>query len=465
MRGARIVVVTASLGMVSATPARAELDVAGVGARALAHAGAATVSADGHAALYYNPAGMARQGGVRAQVGLALVEYDASYLTSIDFGLDAAPPKVEDRAGAERAPWLGAQAGLGDRVVVGAAYYEPTVRSLAFAEPADYDILLPDERFEHPHRYMATRWVLRRRTAGLGVAVRALPWLAVGAAALASDVRLDERRFLWAGAASDPVFDPAWDMAFAARGIDRFVPSGSVGLLAAPEDLPLELGASATFSAAAHLEGPARLLSSRGVDSATDLPLAAAVTSPDARAAVELTLPLVARAGVRWLGSRVVAELGGEFVHVRARDPAWKVSGVIIERRTGEVAALERVPLATWLRPGWAARAAVDVDLVPGFLSVSAGYALARAVVSRRSLSTALPDLDQHTVALGLEARTFGAILTLGVAHGEGVARIVEQSETRIRLEAPFDAPVPVGGGTFDGSTTVVGVGIELDLE
>jgi hypothetical protein len=459
--------------LLAATPARAQgIDVVGVGARAIGRAGTGVVSADDCAALWYNPAGLARRSEIRGQIGLGFVDQALHYQSRHAF--QAPPVPVDDRAGGELLGWAGAQAGLGDHVVVGLGYSTPTAVSFRTAEPANYDLPIADDDPRYPQRHAATRFRLLRRGVSAGLAVRILPWLAAGVSGHIFDVQLSERRTLHGGYAPlDANFrDPNGDMEIGAAGRNQLVPAAGFGLVAAPEDAPIELAASILWSADAELTGPVSLLPTRGRNTEPPDPYADAYVAPDAEARLTVPLPLVARAGVRFLTSVVGLELAGELARLERRDLTWELRGVDTTCQNGPTrmdpcpttVPIESLPAATRWRTGYALRASADTTVLDGFLTFSAGYAFSRGIVPKTALSTAFPDLDSHTFALGVEARVEGATLSLGIARSERLAESVRPESSEILLVAPFrDVSIPVGGGRYDGASTLVGLGIEME--
>lgn len=442
-------------------------DLEAVGARAVGRAGAAVVSADDGAALWYNPAGLARRGGWRAQLGLGLAAGGGDYLSNAFADM---APTIEDRGAVAATPTSGLQGSFGERWVVGVAYLEPSDHAYDSATPFG-DVVDTcgleaenQQRQQYPHRYAGTQLRYTRRGAGLGAAVRALPWLAVGAAVLAFDVTLvEDRTISGLPGVGDEVkgLCTAYDMALTARGSDRLVPGVTLGMLVAPPDAPLELALSLAWSDDARLSGAPSLDSSRGYPAGR---LATAAVDADAQAEATLALPLVARAGARFLGARFAVELTGELLHGAALED-WSVRGVTLTATdTGAAAPLTTIPAAAVLRNTWALRGAVDVDVTEG-LTLTGGYAFRRGGVTRSSLTPALADLDTHTVAVGAEIRAGGATITVGFSHAFGVAVDLATTASRAVVLHPL-APggdVPAAGGRYDTSDTLLGIAVELE--
>src|SRR5262249_25133920 len=147
-------------------------------------------------------------------------------------------------------------------------------------------------------------------------------------------------------------------------------PMAVAGLVAAPPDWPLELGASIAWRGSAHLDGSSPAATSRGT-TAQMTPLAALT---GAAAPLDPDAETVVRAGARPLASRLPVELDGELVLRGSSTPVWR-SGASLATSDGRSAPLHGVPLGPTFGDSFALRAAVDVQLAPGFLSLSAGYA------------------------------------------------------------------------------------------
>jgi hypothetical protein len=110
-----------------------------------------------------------------------------------------------------------------------------------------------------------------------------------------------------------------------------------------------------------------------------------------------------------------------------------------------------------------AARAAVDVAVIPGFLWATAGYAFSTLGTPAARLSPSFGDLGGHTLGLGLEAATGGVTVTLGWSRTWSLA-------TRAPSDLQLDNPFPYAGdrsalpGTYDGSVDQIGILLEAEL-
>ena len=442
-----------------AAPARAGgLDLDPVGPRAIGRAGTQTVSGDGGAALLVNPAGLARREGTRLQLGVGLFDHDADYRAP-----DAAAenrPTVADRSSPVSAPLVAASTSLGPVIVGVAALVEGRLdRTLPAPEPGQLD---EDVARLFPHRYGGLELSYRRRTVVLGAATRVGEWLGVGVSVGASDLELRERRRIWAGfAGRDPLAGPARDLDLVLGGEDRFVPVAAAGALIAPPSLPVELALAASHSADAYPDGDPAL--ARTGDRTYPEPL---VGPGDGRPRAELRLgaPTVLRAGARYLGERVIVELGAELTLYReaGKLPIWRTRDLAVRDETGREARITRVPSQVALRDHAAVRAAVDLEAAPGFLWLTAGYAFATAATSERRVGPAFGDLGGHTVALGAEASWNQLTFTLGVARVLAPAAEVSEADS-LELLNPFEAgTAPAAAGRHRRAQDTVGLTVEM---
>jgi hypothetical protein len=439
-------------GMISATRAP----------RAIGRAGVATVGDDGGGALLGNPAAMARRDAVRGQVALAFADDELSWQAA------ASTPAVRDQSSSRLAPLVAVQGAVGD-FILGAGLMtsgrgERVLRRPGMIPPAQLG-----QAFEYRYSGLAGAW--RRDTAVVGVARRIGESVALGVSLGGSRVSVAESRRVWAGdvarvvlgvPAPDTLGDPRLDVEVDASALDPFVPSATIGALVAPADSRVELAASVGWSARIAARGDASAFVHP--DSPLGLP------ARDGRADVTIAQPLVVRTGARWLGERWIGELGGElwWFPRDAETTAWALTGLTIRDATiptvPREAALSAMPSRISARTHGALRGAVDLELVPGFLWATAGYAYATASTARARQSPTFGDLGGHTAALGLEASAGGFTITLGWARTWSVA--LADGGARWQLDNPFGTgDGSVRAGRFDGSADLIGLSIDAVLD
>lgn len=438
-----------ALLLVATVPASANgITIVGGSPRAIGRAGTSAVGDDGGGALLINPGAIARRDDTRVQVGVTVID------DAVTWAPDAADaPIARDQAGSRAQPVAAVIGALG-AWVVGAGVMTAGVAAHALRDPRDVaDPTDLGARFEYRYSGIAGR--VRRDTLAIAVARRLGDAVALGGAFGASRIAVDETRRLWAGL-GEPIGDPGHDVQLALSGHDGFVPSATVGVLAAPFDAAVELGASVAWTGRTEIDGDV------AADGPADGP---SVHLSTPRAALGFRHPIVARAGARYLGAWLVAELGGELwlAPGSAEQTAWSIAGARVEDPSGAVAELTTVPSRLSLRSHGAVRGAVDVELLAGFLWATAGYAYRVGGTTPARLSPSLGDLGGHTLALGVEAAAGGFTCTLGWSRTLTRAR---RGGAALALDNPFDGgDAAVPGGRYDGSTDQLGALLEISLD
>jgi hypothetical protein len=444
--------------LVVLSPARGHADgiaIVGGSPRAIGRAGAAVVGDDGGGALLVNPAAMARRDTLRAEIGAVVIE-DAPEWQSLAEG---APLSV-GRAGSRLAPLGAAVGAIGDWVIgVGAMTAAVIARSLP--RPSD----APDDALgaSYDYRYTGIAGSYRRDTVALGVARRLGDSLALGLALGAARVTVTEHRRLWGvRARRDPADVPEADVDVTLSATDPLTESAVAGVLYAPAAVPIELGASVGWARTVRLDGTARAYGSPAT--------LVGVHTASPRASLHIAQPVAVRAGGRYVGDSLVAELDGDLWIARAGSDtvAWQTQGISLDDPglagpgTPPVVELRSVSSRLAQRTHYAVRAAADVAIVPGFLWATAGYAYATPGTPASKLSPSFGDLGGHTLGLGLEATTGGVTATIGWSR-------TWTPETAplstLRLDSPFsysDGSVPAG--KYAGSVDQVGVLIEAEI-
>jgi hypothetical protein len=436
--------------LVALAPAQAHADgiaIVGGSPRAVGRAGSATVGDDGGGALLINPAAMARRDTLRVQLGIVVVD-DAMHWQSQVEGA----PLSTGQAGSRLAP-LGAAIGALGHWIVGVGVMTAAVSDRSLPPPGSGDL---GSTFDY--RYAGIAGSYRRDTLALGAARRIGESLALGLSLGVSQVNVTEHRRIWAGNASrEAIGNPTSDVDVELVATDRFAVSAVAGVLFASEEAPIELGASVAWTRTVRLDGYAAAFSDPTVG-----PAVLYEFSP--RASLEVRQPLVVRAGGRYVGDRVVAELDGDLwaASAAAESATWRVDGMRVVDPSQVAVDVQRVPSRIAQHTHVAMRTAIDVALIPGFLWATGGYAFSNPVTPTARLSPSFGDLGGHTLGVGLETMAGGFTITLGWSRTWSLAT---QAPTALRLDNPFEAgdgPVPLG--TYDGSLDQVGILIEGEL-
>jgi hypothetical protein len=124
----------------------------------------------------------------------------------------------------------------------------------------------------------------------------------------------------------------------------------------------------------------------------------------------------------------------------------------------GDRATLAEVPLVTPRQHAFALRAAADWDAVPGFLTLTGGYAWTSGGVA--AVTPGLPDREAHTLAGGATWRSGGLSLVLGLAWRLPAEVATDVAATRVLAPLAEGAP-PAAHGRLVGQGLRLGVAVE----
>lgn len=435
-----------------AGPARAGGLVTGSSPRSIGRAGTGTVGDDGGGALLVNPAAMARRDGLRGQLGLALVDDEIAWEPE-------SGPIARNQSPSSLVPMGAAIGSIGPWVIgLGAMTAAVSERSLFPPGPRNPTDL--GDLFEF--RYAGIAGSLRRDAVVAGVARRIGDAVAVGLSAAGARVAVSETRRMWAGfSGRDVVGSPERDIEIRLSGHDSFVPSVVAGVLIAPADASLELGASIGWSQGVEIRD-ASFADLRDTVRTRGEPV---VQRARPFATLDLRQPWTLRAGARYLSDRFVLEVNGDLwaVSRAAEAPAWHVSDVSVVDVSGLEVPLTEVPSRISQRTHGAIRTAFDLEIFSGFLWATAGYAYSIGGVSGARQSPTFGDLGGHTLALGIEASTGGFTVTAGWSR---TWALTIHPTSKFSLDNPFQAGDRVlPPGAYDGSIDQLGILIDAELD
>jgi len=353
-----------------------------------------------------------------------------------------ASPRASDKSGAQALPAIGVAFGLGERWVIGAALGQSIYQR-------KYTIPQFGQRPEDVERFFPTRYGGLEASSEniafvVGGAVRAGDWLALAASAGFESAKLETTRMIWAGfSGREPVGDPAKDLILVLRGNRRFIPRAAIGAFIAPVDVPIEMAASISVRPPTTLEGDAALRSTTS-DGAPPAFTAAQTATLD-RPGIA-----IGGAGIRYLGSRIVIELGAQVTRYWRRLAArsWRLSPLTVTDESGAEGALTRVETLIATRPHFRLSGALDVAVIDGFLWLTAGYAYQSAAVADADRGPLLSAPPLHIAALGAEAVWANFVVTLGVSRAFAPRRTVTAT-TSVTLVNPYGD----GAGTGPAGT------------
>jgi hypothetical protein len=175
--------------------------------------------------------------------------------------------------------------------------------------------------------------------------------------------------------------------------------------------------------------------------------------------------PVSVRAGGRYVGERIVAELEGDLWIATAGSALtkWQVHGIHVIDPASVITNLDQVPSRLSQRTHVAARSAIDVELISGFLWATGGYAFSTGSTPANRLSPTFGDLGGHTGAVGFEITGGGFTVTLGMSR---TWYRETRAPTVLELDNPFQAgDRAIFNGNYDGSVDQIGFLLEAELE
>jgi long-subunit fatty acid transport protein len=423
-----------------------------VGTVALGRGGAYAADPDGGLAIVYNPAGLARQVGLRATLDGSLS------WQRLTFAPDDGSPAVSNGAPPFVEPAAVVSYGLG---AVG------PLQGLAFALGVTGPSAIGN--LEYPatgaQRYALVSSDTQIAYWSAAVAAAFNRWLALGATLQLVQGTARFTQAVWSGDSAGT--NPAEDALAHVDVSSGVIPTAILGVTARPSDR-VAVGVSwrpgFTFDASGSLT--------------TDLPAAArAIGARQIGTGVGFTLPLpdVVRAGVlvrprpRWLvEADVVWERWSTLQSI-----TLPVHGIVIESdNLGTSKPLPDIAFPKGFDDAFSVRLGGEHDLVPGRLAVRAGVLHETSAVPLASTSVDFPNWERDVVTLGASIVIPRAPVTLDLAYAHhflptrtvtasGIAQIVTPCLTPGCTDP---APTVVGNGTYAASLDVLSASLRLAL-
>jgi long-subunit fatty acid transport protein len=424
-----------------------------VGTVAAGRAGAYAAAPDGGLALQYNPAGLARQPGLRLTLDASLAWQQLRF-TPASGGL----------AVSNQAPPFLAPAGV---VSYGLGAVGP-VRALTLALGATGPTAIgklsyPDKGAQ---RYALVSSDTTIAYLSFGVAATLARWLDAGATLQLVKGRARFRQNVWSGDA--PGTDPGQDTVAKVDVTSSFIPTAVVGVSVHPSarvSVGLSYRPRFSFRANGSLT--------------TDLPMTALATDTrQERSSTDFVLPMpdVVRAGV--------------LVRPRAR---WLVEADVVLERWSTLGALELLPngidivsvnlntrqtlppivFEKRFEDSWSVRVGGEHEALPGRLVLRAGYLHETSAVPLASTSVDFPNWERDAVSVGASIAIPRTPVTVDVAYAHHFLPTRTVSDSRIvQVVTPClttpgcvaPAPTVVGDGRYEAALDVASLSLRLAL-
>ena len=469
--------------------------------RALVRGGAFVARADDPSALYYNPAGLAKVRGTQLLFNYHFVRQNFRFQRAGTYGKEyaayenpATGEKYRDVAGkpfpeVSTDPWipvpfftLSTDLGWRDDFTVAVGVFgPPAVGKLEYGlcvDPHSDQYPCPTDSLPSPGRYdmVSMEGVVIFTT--LGAAYRINKYISVGAAFSWVYTQIKGRSVSLA--VSEYELHP--NDVFATLDIeDAFAPTGFLGLMVRPLR-GLEAGLSVRLPVWIEATGTAENQISRELASqkAGLHPVSGPCVDDQGRpvyncpapVTVKSSLPLILRAGARWIfldnrgRERADVELDFTYENWAMLDAQTiKIDGILANEGTPvpEVQQIFNLNDTFSVRLGGSY---TFFDLIPGQLTASLGVFYDSAATPQEWTRLGFDGFERFGVAGGLSCRIRGFELTLGGSYIGTPTRTVDNSKVRAVLtKEPDVTKLPVvGNGVYKNEIVVLMAGLRVDF-
>ena len=423
-----------------------------VGARALGRAGAFVARADDLTAAWYNPAGLADQGGTRFSGDVAFVKQSVFFQAENAIGVPTGFPSGNSSF-PFTIPFLGISSDFGLKNFTFAfALYGPYAGQYSYAAQGEQRYSLIDSSVWEAIYQFSAAW-------------RITPWLRVGLSVQNEDVRARQKLAV----AALPVDDNSSDVKVEFDVADNFSPNFHLGVLASPLKW-LDLGVAVKLPMSVNATGKLK------VDKPDLERLRGSLPGVDVRGenvGVDFELPLVVRAGARFKMPRFDVEAdfvwerwtGFSKLVVQPKDIQFRLNADLA------YAALSPIVQDRGYGNAYSIRVGGDFEIIPGRLTGRAGYYFETSAIPTASLNPSAVDADKHGFSVGLTAQFgwFALSLAYGYTHLND-ARVTDSVSRQINLTynavavTPDPSPV-VGNGRYRSGYDILSLGISIDID
>ena len=451
----RIARKTALLGIVCClAPSVAEAAgfyVPDLGARALGRGGAFTARADDLTAAWYNPAGLADQGGTRFSTDIGFVKQSVNFQRTDDQGTPIGFP-VGNKSAPFIIPFIGLSSDFGLKdFTFAAAIYGPYAGKYDYGQGSQRYSLMDSSVWEALYQ--------------VSVGWRPTKWLAVGASLQIVDVRARQKLAIAALAGDEGTSDAKIEFDVN----DHLTPNAHFGFIVSPTPW-LDIGASIKPPMPVHAEGvltvdQADLMRLRQQPGLGNLAI-----NGD-QVGVDFTLPIVVRSGVRFKQPRWDVEAdfvwerwtGFSKLEVRPKDITFSLG-------TSTPQLLTPIVQERGYGDAWSIRFGSDIEILPNRLTGRLGYYYETSAIPTQSLNVSAVDMAKHGFTLGLSAKFGWFGFSVAYAHVQLETATVTTSTSRqinltyIAFDMPNSAPT-VGSGIYKSGYDILSFGVSVDID
>ncbi len=438
----RLLLLLAALSCLPSTPALAGgPEVGDQGARATGRGGALTVKADDPSAIYYNPAGLARQRGTGFLLSNRILYSDIEYrrARTLDWSdaTHGVPRLVEFDHVTNQAPWtwlspmaaVTSDFGLEDWAFAAGMYAPNAAGRLQFPRFGPQRYMMTEQDVIMLFYTASVAWKYKD-LAGVGLS---LQWVDVPRFnfSVVVDGNISPRHVY-------PDSSP-FDMHVAIKGQDRIGFTGILGAWLRPVD-GLELALAGRFL-------PIRIRTDSTLDVtadnlATDEPVKVLKNGvEDNRVAFEITFPTQLRGGVRWFlekGGREIADVELDVQwEMWSQNESYRLDAGVMTELAGQQVKIDEVDIRREFMDTVSVRLGGDFQVIPGRLWLRAGGFYESPAV--RPGYAYLDALSFHRLSpgAGLTVRILGADLSLAYNWVFQTPFVVTEEDSQIFQQVP----------------------------
>lgn len=413
------------------------------GTRAVGRGGAFAADPDDGFALQYNPAGFAKQTGMRLLMDGKISSQSVRFAPA-----DTSQDPVRNSAGPFLAPAGVASYGFGKvgplsglTVVVG-AYGPSAVGKLTY----------PNDGAQR-YGLIKSNYFIAYYSAG--VAASYSNWLSFGAAFQIAAGSASFRQAVYAGSGAHintPQNDALVDVSV--RG---WAPTGIMGVTVKPHK---DVAIGFSWRPKMTFTGNGTVKTARfSSDSAS-----AGATQSGDTAKLTLAFPDVLRLGVQYSGlKRWVFEVNGVYERWSVLD-AIKVdpSNVSIQV-SGGTYAFPSIALPKNFKDAMSVRAGADFEAWPERVTLRTGYMYETSAIPKNYVNVDFPNWGRHVVTAGFSVQMFGAYLDVAYAHHFIPTQHVSNSQVT-QVVSPIGPPPSsvVGNGTYKASLDMYSLSLRI---
>lgn len=409
---------------------------------ALGQGGAFVASPSTTSAIYYNPAGLAGQTGLRLQVEFGFSASQMAFKRASEGAVNY--PTLSNQDPLQPAFFAGASYDFGvPGLAVSMAAWTPMSNQFAYSDagPQRYQYIRADNIVMQMH---------------LGAAYQIFRWLSVGAS-VGNTYFATKQRLAVSAALVGDVEDPGFSTPLQLDVTDPFTITSNFGVRVTPTDF-LDIGLSFAPPYDVQASGKA------GVELPTNL--ASLVSVQGDKVQLNLNLPFIFRAGVRAKVHERVSIEAATIWEGWSRYQKVEVVPSIALNVAGSALPLPTISLTKRYRDSVAVRLGGEVRALD-WLTGRAGAWIETSATRPEFFDLSTPDAFKVGFGVGVSARVWDGIF-LDATYAHLFPQVVNVTNTQLLVQSLVPgsnaAPKPMGNGRYDFNSALFHFGVRVAL-